>query len=73
MHGTVFVGWAEVDVLEAVPFVVAVPLREVVVLALPTRRVSVGLDVVSLPDRLDEDVAVPLLVAKILERSVIVA
>ncbi len=60
--------------VEAVPFVAAVALREVVVLALPTRTVSVGVDVVvPLPDRLDDNVAVPLPVAKMLERSDMVA
>jgi hypothetical protein len=74
LHGTVFVGCTEDDVLEAVPFLVAVPFREVVVLALPTKRVSVGLDVVvSLLDLVIDDVAVPLDVAKMLERSVTVA
>jgi hypothetical protein len=70
----VFVGCAEVDVREAVLFVVAVPFRVVVVLELPTNTVSVGLDVVvPFPDLVVDDVAVSLLVAKMLERSVMVA
>jgi hypothetical protein len=73
LQGTVFVGKAEDEVLEAVELPVAVPFNEVDVLALPTSKVAVGLEVVPLPDLVELAVAVPFMLAKMLERSDTVA
>lgn len=72
MHGTVLVGCADDEVLEAVELPVTVPFRDVLVRDAPERVVSVALDEVMV--ELPVDVAaVPLAEAMALEISDMVA